>query len=128
MTYLLDTHVAIWLFEGNQALGQKTRETIIHSADITLVSYVSVWETAIKKGKGRLKLKHDLDYYALKAGFKLLNIELAHIHSIGNLSFIHHDPFDRLLIAQALSENMTFITGDYKILRYPDIRLIDARK
>ncbi len=128
MTYLLDTHAAIWLFEGNQALGQKTRETIIREADITLVSYVSVWETAIKKRKGRLQLKHDLDYYVLKAGFKLLNIELVHIHTIVNLPLIHQDPFDRLLIAQALSEKMTFITGDDKILRYPGVSLMDAKK
>lgn len=128
MKYLLDTHTAIWFFEGNDALSKNTRKLIIQAPENVTVSYASVWETAIKQGKGKLLLKHTLDVYVRQAEFALLGIELAHIHATTTLQPVHRDPFDRLLIAQALEENMTLITGDSKILQYPNIKLLDARK
>ncbi len=128
MKFLLDTHAALWFFNGNPALGRNTRDLIVQSYKEMCVSYVSVWETAIKKARGKLSLKRDLDVYVRKADFGLLNIELSHIHATMDLPLIHRDPFDRLLIAQSQSENMTLVTGDSKILKYPDVLLIDATK
>lgn len=126
MKYLLDTHTALWFFNGNRALGSKTKDLITRSYEDIFVSYASVWETEIKRIKGKLPIKRNLDIYAQKASFSLLKIELSHIRLTSSLSLIHNDPFDRLLIAQALHENLSLVTGDSKILKYPTVSLIKA--
>ena len=86
--------------------------------NIILVSVVSYWEIAIKKALGRIDTDVNLATLVEASGFAWLNIELQHIDNIANLPFIHHDPFDRLLIAQSIAENAKILTHDNKILQY----------
>jgi PIN domain nuclease of toxin-antitoxin system len=128
MKFLIDSHTAIWFFEGVPKLGGTTRALITNSSDDTSVSLASVWELAIKVASGKLRLKRGFDEYVLTADFFIVPITLEQIRIAAKLPFIHRDPFDRLLIAQAMSENLTLITGDTDMLKYPDVKLLDARK
>ena len=119
--YLLDTHAAIWFFNGNDALSQTAIGIIRdHSNDVYL-SMASAWELAIKIGIGKL------DFAGKAAGFVrlakendiiLIPIKTAHLTILEELPLIHRDPFDRLLIATALAEQMTLIATDENIIRY----------
>ena len=120
--YLLDTHAAIWFFNGNDKLS-KYAESIIRDLSHPLyLSIASVWEVAIKLGIGKL----DID--GRTAGFIhdaetndiiILPIKTAHLITLETLPLIHRDPFDRLLVATALVEQMTIITADEDIAKYP---------
>lgn len=83
------------------------------------VSHASVWELTIKRAVTRLDLPGAPDAMAAHAGFNLLPIGLAHIRLVGGLPLHHGDPFDRLLIAQAIEEGLTLVTADTVIQRDP---------
>ncbi len=127
MRLLIDSHTAIWFFEGMPKLGNQTRKLIIKNGAYISVSLASVWELAIKSASGKLRLKREFDEYVMAADFIILPITVEQIQIAAKLPIIHSDPFDRLLIAQARSENSTLITGDTDILKYPDVKLFDAR-
>ena len=119
--YLLDTHTAIWFFNGSPELSQTAERIIRDLANPVSVSIASVWELAIKISLGKL------DFAGGARGFvrlaeaneiTLLPIETAHLDAIEGLPWIHRDPFDRLLAATALSEQMTLVTADENIARY----------
>ncbi len=116
MRVLIDTHVFLWWVEGNRALPAKANEVLSIPENDCLLSMVSVWELTIKAELGKLRLALPVSRYITEHvaanGFRLLGIELRHIAGLEGLVFHHRDPFDRLLIAQALAENLPVITAD----------------
>jgi len=111
VTLLLDTHVVLWWQRDDRRLGREARDAIA-TADVVWVSAVSGWEVAIKTALGRLGL--DEPFAALIAADDLteLPMTLAHTGRLQELPVHHTDPFDRMLVAQALSEQATLVTHD----------------
>ena len=119
--YLLDTHTAIWFFNGDSMLSETAKQVILNSANSKYLSISSAWELAIKVGLGKLDFDGKAAGFLSLAennGFTMLPIKTAHLTVLELLPLIHRDPFDRLLIAIALSEQMTLITADKNITRY----------
>jgi len=115
MNFLLDTHAFIWFFNGDTQLSESAIRLITNAENKCFLSIASIWEIGIKTSLGKLELRGDLAEMAgfMKAGaITLLPIELRHIQRLQTLPFHHRDPFDRLLIAQALTENLTLISRD----------------
>lgn len=127
---LLDTHVVLWMLSDDPKLGPEARSAISDELDI-LVSTACLWEMAIKQSSGKLTLPEDVISRVESAGARWLDISADHAWGVGKIEGLaHSDPFDRLLIAAAASENMTLMTADRKLLDYigtPKIRLLDAR-
>ncbi len=128
MKLLLDTHVALWAFVEPERLTDAVRAAISDRANIVFLSAASTWEVAIKYASGKLALPAPpeslIEYHATKSGLTLLPIEAAHTLAAGRLPQHHRDPFDRMLIAQAIVENLVFVTVDPKIAAY-DVPLFD---
>lgn len=128
MQFLLDTHALIWFFSGDIKLSDTARVLIEDIDNIKYISLASVWEMSIKQSKGKLTLSLPLDDYIQEKirleDFQLLNIKLSHLKVISQLPFHHNDPFDRLLIAQAIVENISIISQDSMFNSY-DISLIE---
>jgi len=121
MKYLLDTHAMIWYLEDSSRLPSKTKEIIDNNTNRIFLSSVSLWEIAIKINLGKLKLIMSFDEVlgnVRKGDFEVLQIENEYLKMLSALPFIHKDPFDRLLIATALAENLTIITADDSIQKY----------
>jgi len=122
MRVLIDTHVFLWWVEGDRALPAKARAALADQDNECLFSLVSVWELAIKAGLGKLKLalpvqRYVVDHVAAN-GFRMLDIRMAHVGRVESLIPNHGDPFDRLLIAQALEEKLPVVTADPIFRRY----------
>lgn len=120
MKVLLDTHVLLWWLADDHRLGPRARELIGDPGNDVLVSVVSLWEIAVKIRVG--KLRGDFGEVAdavEREGFVLLAIGLASLRELMGLPMHHRDPFDHLLIAQAVSEQAVFISEDRDILKYP---------
>ena len=117
MTLLLDTHVILWWQTDDARLGEAAREAIA-TADLVLVSAVSGWEMAIKAALGRLRIREPFPALLAADDFTELPMTLAHTERLATLAAVHSDPFDRMLIAQALTERATFITHDRKLAPY----------
>ena len=122
MNLLLDTHTLIWFFNGDSLLSEKAKQSIIELQHRKFVSIVSIWEFSIKISLNKLvfngKTQGFLDLIN-NNGFELLAIDKKYILELEKLSFIHRDPFDRLLIATAISEKMYLVTADANIQKYP---------
>ena len=121
MRYLLDTHAVIWYLENPARLSSKTEKLIDNNKNKICLCSVSLWEIAIKLNLGKLKLKLTFDEIMndiKTCDFELLQIEREHLKRLSVLPTIHKDPFDRLLIATALAENLTIITVDENIQKY----------
>lgn len=116
MNLLLDTHVLIWLIQGNENLSQTARTAISDEENSLYLSIASIWEISIKLGVGKLELGIPLDRvlndFIIPSKIELLSIEISHLLVLQNLPLQHRDPFDRLLIAQSQSESLTLISGD----------------
>ena len=118
MGYLLDTHTFIWWIQDNLNLSYKSKEVISNPNNLIFVSSVNTWEITIKKSLGKLNVTDNLENIILKCGFEVLPINIKHTLYIENLDKYHDDPFDRLLISQAIIENLTLITRDENIIKY----------
>ena len=119
MRLLIDTHVLLWSIDDPSRLAAPARRAIESIENDIFVSAVCLWEIAIKLRSGRLKAADDLpDQIADHPDFRLLPIETEHVWRVRRLPRIHGDPFDQLLIAQALVENMTVVTHDRIIGQY----------
>ena len=121
MDFLLDTHTVIWFFNGDKSLSLKAKQTIEDVKNNKFVSIVSLWEVAIKIGLNKLYFDGKTSEVAdliEQNGFEILPISVEQLIFYEELNFIHRDPFDRLIIAQALIENMTIITIDGNIQKY----------
>lgn len=118
MSYLLDTHVLLWMLSDDPRLQGQARSAITDGRSRVLVSAVSAWEIAIKKATGKLRAPDDLPDQLKRQRFVPLDITVAHAVALGDLPDHHADPFDRMLVAQARTDRLTLITHDPKILRY----------
>lgn len=119
MQLLLDSHAFVWFVEGSSRLSQTARRAVQEEAVDVWVSYASVWELSIKQAVSRLELPDSPDAMAGNAHFRLLPIALPHVRATSRLPRHHGDPFDRMLVAQALEEGLTLVTADAMIRRYP---------
>ncbi len=119
MKYLVDTHIFLWWLNEEKQL-KTSIKNILSDADNTIyVSVVTAWEISIKlKAKRKIKLKSTVEDCFQKAGFEILDIKLPYVLQLSGLHDIHKDPFDRMLIAQAKTEEATLITADEKIWKY----------
>lgn len=116
MRILLDTHALLWFLDDNPELSARAKVTIEHPDTETLVSIASLWEIAIKSNLGKLKIPEAFDKLFPAQldmnGFIQLPVHLRHLHELERLPRHHNDPFDRLLIAQARTENLTLVSRD----------------
>ncbi|WP_124948675.1 type II toxin-antitoxin system VapC family toxin [Sulfuriferula thiophila] len=121
MRILLDTHVYLWWLQDSPKLSLQAREIIISATEV-YVSSASIWEAAIKSGIGKLDVNVDTLVEEIeKNGFQVLDITPKHAARIMRLPDIHRDPFDRMLLAQALSEPLKFLTADSLLAGYSDL-------
>lgn len=118
MRYLLDTNALLWWLEKSPRLRTIAYEIIASRDNQIHVSPISVWEVAVKSSVGKLDLQADLLGLIRKNRFIELPITLQHAFKVKDLPLIHKDPFDRLLIAQAMTEELTIITSDGVFERY----------
>jgi PIN domain nuclease of toxin-antitoxin system len=129
--YLLDTHAAIWFFNGNDTLSKTANQIIRDFSNPIFISIISAWELAIKTGIGKLEFDGKAAGFIRLAennGITVLPIKPAHLTVLESLPLLHRDPAylrydDRLLIATAISEQMTFISADKNITQY-DVPLV----
>ena len=117
MSLLLDTHVALWAVIGDVTLGEEFLDRLRHDPDIFL-SPVSLWEITIKQAAGKLPGPIDLAEHVRDMGFHELQVSHAHAIVAGRLPQYHRDPFDRMLVAQAVTEGMTLASRDPSIALY----------
>jgi PIN domain nuclease of toxin-antitoxin system len=119
---LLDTHAFVWWIMASERVPRRARTAIASARNECFVSVASAWEIAIKVSLGALRIKGALDRFLpdqiAANGFRLLAIDLDHAARVATLPFHHRDPFDRLLVAQALEEDLRVVTADPVFARY----------
>lgn len=127
MTLLLDTHAFLWFCQNDPALSAAAKTLIEDPANRKLVSVASCWEIAIKAGLGKLRLgEPSASYIAValkKTGFELLPIAVQHATGVEGLPLHHRDPFDRLLVVQAIAEGLSIVSSDAALDAYGITRL-----
>jgi PIN domain nuclease of toxin-antitoxin system len=121
---LLDTNALLWWL-ADEGLTVQARDAIADPENLVVVSAVSAWEISIKQALGKLAAPDDLEYQVQAGGFVPLPITIAHGVAAGQLVRHHDDPFDRMLIAQALGEGLTIVTRDKHFSDY-NVSLIPA--
>jgi PIN domain nuclease of toxin-antitoxin system len=116
MNLLIDTHVLIWLIEGSENLSQAAKYAIEDEDNSLYLSIASLWEMTIKMSLGKLQLGIPLDRvienYILPTKIDILPIHINHLLILRDLPLHHRDPFDRLLISQSQSAELTLVSGD----------------
>jgi PIN domain nuclease of toxin-antitoxin system len=115
---LLDTRALLWWLMASPRLSDKARQAIAEPRNQIHVSMATAWEIAIKRSIGRLRVAEDITADLAADAFELLPIELAHIAALERLPHHHRDPFDRMLVAQAMVERMRLVSGDANVARY----------
>lgn len=123
--YLLDTRVLLWWLSAPGTLAPAARQVIADGAEGVYVSAAAGWEMAIKKGLGRLDFPGNLEEVLRKDHLEVLPIMLAHALAVADLPAHHHDPFDRIQVAQARLEGLTLVTRDRQLAAY-DVELMLA--
>ena len=121
MRLLLDTNILLWAMSDDPMLSPKARQ-MIEQATAVFVSSASVWEISIKTGLGKLKL--DMDKFMpqlAEAGFEPLSVSWDHAQAVRGLPHHHRDPFDRMLVAQAITEPLGLLTHDAMLTQYSDL-------
>lgn len=112
MRLLLDTNALLWALLTPEELRPEAQAVLADRRNEVYVSIASIWEAAIKVGTGKLVLPPEFIPTIASSGFRLLAIEIAHALRVSSLPRHHRDPFDRLLIAQAMIEDLTLVTRD----------------
>ena len=124
MRVLLDTHVLLWALSDDPKLSSKARRLIENAAEI-YVSAATFWEMAIKVGLGKLDADlDDIREYCLESGFVELPITSEHAIAVKDLEHRHKDPFDRLIVATAISEPMKLLTADPQVAQYTSLAIL----
>jgi len=122
MNLLLDTHAWLWFVLGDSQLSDSARNHIADPVNINFISPASYWEISIKIGLGKYTLTADYQQFMRRAiignGFRVLHISPRHTERVSTLPFHHRDPFDRLLIAQAIVHDMPIVTEDGDFASY----------
>ena len=123
MRVLLDTHVLVWAAHQSTQLGPGRQ--LVADAEVRLVSAVSIWELAIKQRLGKLSVGSDVRTWTRRATTELaldhLPVTADHAAAVEHLPDVHRDPFDRLLVAQAVSEGAVLLTADHRLAGYGDV-------
>ena len=123
MRFLLDTHVFLWFISGDVRLPSAWRDAIQQPANAVYLSVVSLWEAIIKYQIGKLALPEPPEKYIPEQRerhkFSALALDEASVQQLATLPLIHRDPFDRMLIAQAIRHEMTIVTVDTIFQKYP---------
>jgi PIN domain nuclease of toxin-antitoxin system len=126
MDLLLDTHVILWALADDRRLGRAARKHIVAAKNNVFVSAVSLWEITLKRARGKLRIPDDLGEQLGLARFAELPLQWRHCQQLAELPRLHDDPFDRMLLAQALCDDLTLVTPDEKVLAYA-ANTLDAR-
>jgi PIN domain nuclease of toxin-antitoxin system len=115
---LLDTHIFLWLVDDDRRLTAQARQLILGASQV-FVSSVSIWEIAIKSCLGKIRVDPvDADREIQICGFRELNVTNRHAIQVASLPMLHNDPFDRLLVAQAMTEPLHLLTADARLAAY----------
>jgi PIN domain nuclease of toxin-antitoxin system len=124
---LVDSHALLWFDEGNERLGVKAQAMMSDPGNELLLSVAIIWEIAIKVSLGKLRLLESFGVYMQRVihenNIMNLPLSLDHANMLITLPFHHRDPFDRLLIAQAIVENLPILSADNRFDKYPITRL-----
>ena len=123
MKLLLDTHILLWWLTEDRKLSQIETAIITDPDNLIFVSAATAWEITVKKMIGKLAAPDDLPAALAANNFLELPISIIHSQKLYQLPLHHHDPFDRIMVAQAMSENLTLMTRDPKIALY-EIKII----
>ncbi|MCC5648363.1 type II toxin-antitoxin system VapC family toxin [Nostoc sp. XA013] len=127
MILLLDTHTFIWYVTDNLRLSNQVLEFINDENNEILLSIASLWKIAIKQNLGKLNFNQPFEIFITQQlnlnDFSLLDIKISHVTVVATLPLHHRDPFDRILIAQALAENIPILSADKIFDAYPIRRL-----
>ncbi len=121
MNLLLDTHAFIWFLNGDELLSKTVRDLITDITDNCFISIASLWEVAIKSSLNKLELEGGFDKIAEfidKNHIELLPVTFAHLQMLLQLEYYHRDPFDRIIIAQAINESLIVATKDIQFSYY----------
>lgn len=121
MDLLLDTHVFLWWDVGDPRLGGGARAAVTDPANRVFVSAASVWEIAIKSARGKLAFRGSPTGAIAGNGFLPLAISPAHAEAAGTLGWMHPDPFDRMLVAQAIAQSLVLVHADAVIRGYAGV-------
>ena len=128
MRLLLDTHILIWAASEPERLSRTAASVIEDVSNEIVFSAVSLWEIAIKTGRGRDDFQVDAGLFRRNLfdnGYTEIAVTGAHATALANLPPLHKDPFDRMLVAQAMIEGLTLVTADPAVAKYPGaIRLV----
>ena len=125
--YLLDTHTMLWFLGGDNKLSEKAKKAIIGSKHKCYVSMASLWEIAIKLKIRRINLDfelHDFSKYLPENNIEIIPIAFEHITQILKLEEYHKDPFDKIILAQAVVEGLTIISKDENFSKYKKVKLL----
>ena len=122
MRILLDTHAFVWWVTDSEELSRRARRLIADGANEVFFSVASAWEIAVKSRLRRAVLPEDAEHFVSEQleqnGFQILPIQLQHALGVASLPDLHRDPFDRLLVAQARSEELALLSRDQQLARY----------
>ena len=117
MRLLIDTQVLIWILIDHPRLKSPIRD-LVTSSDRVHVSTASIWEISIKRAQGRLSVPDDLVDRVRTSAIEAIPVTMEHGWLAGGLPMLHADPFDRLIVAQAIAEGLTIVTSDRRIREY----------
>lgn len=123
MKILIDTHALLWFLQGDSRLSATARTVIESTSNIKVLSDASIWEMSLKQSLGKLKLAEPFESRLVAAlernAIEQLPLTRPHLFAINRLPFHHRDPFDRLIIATAMVENLPIVTQDPHFISYP---------
>ena len=129
-TYLIDTHILLWWLTNDTKLSSSTRNILSNPKNRIYISAVSAWEISIKKTiQPSFTFNTNIEECFSQSGFEVLPITTEHVYTLEQLPLIHKDPFDRMLLSQALCEHFVFISADKNIQQYqnylPELLIIE---
>ncbi len=128
MNYLIDTHTLLWYLSNSNQLPLKAKQILDEKDNVIFISQASFLEMSMKMSLGKLKLPvswSDLLYYCERGGIHILPIETSDSIRLSNLPFHHRDPFDRIMICQALNRQYTIVSKDWLFAAYGVVRVWD---
>ena len=126
--YLLDTHIFLWWMSDAEQLSKEVFDIISDTSNHIYISSATIWEIAIKEALGKLEVDTNLDNAIEEHGFIELKVSAICANATKQFEQIHRDPFDRMLMAQAIKGNMTLITVDRFIVQYSGVKILSFKR
>ena len=121
---LFDTHAFIWWARGSANIRRSWVDAVTDPGALVFVSAVTAWEIETKKRSKKLDFDDDVTRLAIEFDFELLSLDMAHATLAGSLDWSHRDPFDRMLAAQAIADDMVLLTADDAFTSAPGVRVL----